>query len=309
MRGFVGSSSAVARLAAYLPKVANSDANVLITGETGTGKEWLAEAVHDLGPRRAEPMISINCAAIPDALVESELFGYERGAFTGAQVSHPGKLRLAGAGTVFLDEISEMSLFAQAKLLRAVESRSIYPLGGTRPSPVRARFVAATNQELELLVAQGRFRTDLYYRLNVARLQMPPLRDRKEDVLGFFDFFVNEFNRRHGMHVGGASSDLQRVLLAYPWPGNVRELRNLVEAIFIDPPPRDIGLDALPEAFRRVFGGYVRAAVNERERLLLMLRSNNWNKSRVAAELKWSRMTLYRKLSKYGIDGDRLAER
>jgi len=299
MDAYVGYNSAMARLAAYLPKVARSDAKVLITGETGTGKERLAEALHALSDRAAEPMISVNCAALPDTLIESELFGYERGAFTGAQSSYPGKLRLAKRGTVFLDEIGEMSLFAQAKLLRVLESGTVFPLGGSRSVKVEARFIAATNQDLEPLVARGEFRADLFYRLNVARLQLPPLRDRREDIVGLFDYFVTEFNANRGGVVTGTSAELRRCLLAYDWPGNVRELRNLVEVIFIEPPSGEIGLEHIPDTFRRLFTKYRATGQTERDRMLAALATTNWNKSRAAADLNWSRMTLYRKLRQY----------
>jgi DNA-binding NtrC family response regulator len=299
MDAYVGDSSAMVRLAAYLPKVARSDAKVLITGETGTGKERLAEALHALSTRAREPMIRVNCAALPDALIESELFGYERGAFTGAQISYPGKLRLAGRGTVFLDEIGEMSLFAQAKLLRVLESGTVFPLGGRRDMPMEARFIAATNQDLEPLVARGAFRADLFYRLNVARLQMPPLRERREDIVGLFDHFVREFTAGRGVTAVGASAELRQCLLAYDWPGNVRELRNLVEVIFIDPPRGEIGLNHIPDTFRRLFSNYRITRPSERDRMLAALTTSHWNKSRAAADLNWSRMTLYRKLRQY----------
>jgi transcriptional regulator with PAS, ATPase and Fis domain len=299
MDAYFGCNGAMVRLAAYLPKVARSDVKVLITGETGTGKERLAEAIHALSGRAAEPMISVNCAALPDTLIESELFGYERGAFTGAQSSYPGKLRLAKRGTIFLDEIGEMSLFAQAKLLHVLESGTVFPLGGSRSATVAARFIAATNQELEPLVARGAFRADLFYRLNVARLQLPPLRERREDIVGLFDHFVTEFNASRGGAATGASAELRRCLLAYDWPGNVRELRNLVEVIFIEPPPGEIGLDDIPDTFRRLFARYRTTKPTERDRMIAALTTTNWNKSRAAADLNWSRMTLYRKLRQY----------
>jgi two-component system response regulator HydG len=301
MESLVASSEAMVRLRAYLPKVARSDASVLITGETGTGKERVAETVHRLSPRCAEPFVCINCAAIPDSLVESELFGFERGAFTGAQSAYPGKLRLADRGTVFFDEIGEMSPLAQAKLLRAIETREIFPIGGSRAIALDIRVIAATNQDLEPLLATNGFRRDLYYRLNVARLHLPALRERREDIPPLFEHFLAEFNRRHGLAIRGASAELAECLINYDWPGNVRELRNLVEAIFIDPPVDIVAVADLPIAFQRIFAGFVHSESDERTRLLSILRSTKWNKSRAAAELKWSRMTLYRKLSKYKI--------
>jgi transcriptional regulator with PAS, ATPase and Fis domain len=302
MNGIIGNSGAMERLRAYLPKLAASEASVLITGETGTGKERVAEAIHMLSPRGGAPMVRINCAAIPDGLLESELFGHERGAFTGAHNAYSGKLRLANGGTVFLDEIGEMSLHAQAKVLRVIETREILPVGGSRMLQLNARFIAATNQDLEILVLQGRFRSDLFYRINVARVFLPPLRERREDILDFFDHFLTQFNSHTGLEVTGADARLEPYLLAYDWPGNVRELRNLIEAVFIDPPRGAIGLEHLPEHFRRIFASHVTVRPSERDRVISALSATAWNKSKAAKQLRWSRMTLYRKMSKYNID-------
>jgi transcriptional regulator with PAS, ATPase and Fis domain len=232
-------------------------------------------------------------------LLESELFGYERGAFTGAHGAFAGKLRLAQRGTVLLDEIGEMSGYAQAKLLRVIESREVFPLGANRAVPIDVRFIAATNQELEQLVMRNAFRKDLYYRFNVARIALPALRERKEDILSLFEHFLMQFNRQYQRQVQGPSQELGERLLQYEWPGNVRELRNLVEAIFIDPPAGQIALADLPEGFRQIFSGYANTPSLERERLIAVLDATHWNKSQAAAQLHWSRMTLYRKLAKY----------
>ncbi len=304
MESLIASSETMVRLRSYLAKVAGSDANVLITGETGTGKERVADAIHRLSARSAAPFVCINCAAIPDGLVESELFGFERGAFTGAQNAYPGKLRLANRGTVFFDEIGEMSPIVQAKLLRAIETREIFPIGGNRPIALDIRIIAATNQDLELLLEDKHFRSDLFYRLNIARLHLPPLRERREDILLLFGHFLSEFSRRHGVAEPGVSAEMRECLINYDWPGNVRELRNLVEAIFIDPPADVMTLDDLPFAFQGLFIGVAPRSSDERTRLLSILQSTNWNKSRAAAELKWSRMTLYRKLAKYAISAE-----
>jgi transcriptional regulator with PAS, ATPase and Fis domain len=295
----VGQSASMVRLRSYIYKVAATDSNVLITGETGTGKECVAESIHRAGRRASQPLVCINCAAIPDSLLESELFGYERGAFTGAQASFAGKLRLAHRGTVFLDEIGEMSPLAQAKLLRVVESREVFPLGANRATAIDVRFIAATNQELEPMVANNGFRKDLFYRFNVARLTLPPLRERKEDIACLFAHFLNHYNTHYGAAVQNPTAELSESLIKYPWPGNVRELRNLVEAIFIDPPCGAIALSDLPDGFRNIFAGYTNTPSDERERLLAVLAATHWNKSQAAAQLHWSRMTLYRKLAKY----------
>jgi two-component system response regulator HydG len=297
----IGSSKSMIDLREYIPKVGRSEANVLITGETGTGKERVAESIHYASARRNQPFVSVNCAAIPDSLIESELFGYERGAFTGAQEAYPGKLRLADGGTVFLDEIGDMSLAAQAKVLRVIESREVFPLGGRRVAPINSRFIAAINQDVEPLIAEHRFRSDLYYRLNVARIILPPLKERKEDIPELLAYYLDEFNQRLDESVGKPSQELLHCLMCYDWPGNIRELRNLVEAIFIDPPRRPIAVVDLPDSFRRIFAEYATDSVPEKERLVSALHETNWNKSQAAAQLNWSRMTLYRKIAKYQI--------
>jgi len=298
----LGVSPGMAGLRAYLPKVGRSRVTVLVTGETGTGKERVAQAIHALSPRRDKPFLAVNCAAIPEALLESELFGHERGAFTGAHRASRGLIGEASGGTLFLDEIGEMSGWAQTKMLRALETGEVQPVGGARPVPTDVRIIAATNQPLEALVAQHRFRADLFYRLNIARVDLPPLRERPEDVPVLFGAAVSELNRRDGRRVGPPDADLLDCLLAHDWPGNVRELRNLAEAIFIDPPDGAIRFDHLPPAFGRLFGRYRRMVSVERDRLLDALRATNWNKTETAKSLNWSRMTLYRKLARYNID-------
>jgi len=298
----VGTSPFATNLREYLGKVARTDTNVLITGETGTGKELVATAIHRSSLRHSRAMISINCAALPDSLLESELFGYDRGAFTGAENAYAGKLRLAEGGTVCMDESGELSPYAQAKLLRALESRELFPLGARRPVRIDVRFIAATNQEIEHLVDARQFRRDLYYRLNVARLSLQPLREHREDLPALIQHYTERLNTERGTHVQAPTPELLSCLLAYEWPGNVRELRNLVEGVFIDPPAGPFGFRNIPEGFRRIFEPLVRTPPDERERLLEVLRATHWNKSRAAATLQWSRMTLYRKLSKYQIE-------
>jgi len=300
-RELIGSSSAMAAVRAYAGKVAQTDVSVLITGATGTGKELVAEAIHRNSVRRRAPFVSVNCAAIPDSLLESELFGYEHGAFTGADDRYPGKLRIADHGTVFLDEIGELSPPGQAKILRVLESREIFPLGARRTAKLDVRFLAATNQDLEPMIARGAFRQDLYFRLNVARIYLPSLCERPEDIIELFRYFLHRFNARNQKNVQEPTPELRECLLSYGWPGNVRELRNFVEAIFIDPPPGPIGLQDLPESFRRVFAGHRRTELSEREAIVSALSRTHWNKKLAARELQWSRMTLYRKLDKYKI--------
>ena len=288
----------MAALRSYVQKVAHSDATVLICGATGTGKELVAEAIHRASRRRSAPFVSVNCAAIPDSLLESELFGYEPGAFTGAGERYPGKLRLADQGTVFLDEIGDMTRLGQAKILRVLESREVFPLGARRTSKIDVRFVAATNQELEPMVQSHAFRQDLFFRVNVARINLPTLRERPEDIAELFHYFVKQFNDRYGRQVQLPNAELAGRLSAYEWPGNVRELRNFVEAVFIDPPAGAIALEHLPEPFRKIFGSHQADRVSERDALLAALTHTKWNKKMAARELHWSRMTLYRKLEK-----------
>jgi two-component system, NtrC family, response regulator AtoC len=299
----IGSSSAMTAVRDYVRKVAKSDASVLISGPTGTGKELVADAIHRASPRRSAPFISVNCAAIPDSLLESELFGYERGAFTGAEEHYPGKLRLADHGTVFLDEIGEMSPLGQAKILRVLESREVFPLGARRMTKIDVRFLAATNQDLEPMIERRTFRQDLFFRLNVGRIYLPSLRERPEDILELFLYYIQRFNALHNRRVQAPTPDLADRLAGYEWPGNVRELRNCVEAVFIDPPNGPIGLEHLPESFQRVFRRYRADSVSERDAIVSALARTNWNKKMAAHELQWSRMTLYRKLEKYKITG------
>ncbi|MBL8298415.1 MAG: sigma 54-interacting transcriptional regulator [Rhodanobacteraceae bacterium] len=281
----------------YTEKVAASECTVLVTGETGTGKEVIARSIHARSTRSDGPFVSINCAALPDMLVESELFGYERGAFTGASHSHPGKLRQAHKGTVLLDEIGELPLLAQAKLLHVLEMREVSRLGGRRPEPIDVRFIAATNQDLESMVAQKRFRDDLFFRLNVARIHLPPLRERPGDIPALLQHFLLLLGRRNGRSIGALSAAAVECLLRYHWPGNARELRNVAEMLFIDPPQDCIGPEHLPDCVRLLD----RAECGERERLIAALSATHWNKCRAAQAMHWSRMTLYRKMHKYQI--------
>ena len=299
----VGESPAMAMLAEYLPKVARSRATVLVTGETGTGKERVAQAIHALSPRSVKPFVVVNCGALPDTLIESELFGHTRGAFTGAISALRGKLAEADGGTLFLDEIGEMTHYAQSRLLRVLETQEVQPLGGGPPQHVDIRVVAATNRELEDEVAAHRFRADLFYRLNVARLIIPPLRDRPGDVELLARHVIAEFNQRDKTDVDGPDADLLAVLMAHDWPGNVRELRNVIEAVFIDPPSiGQVGFEHLPLALQKKFARYRHTTpASERTRLIDALERTNWNKVEAAKALNWSRMTLYRKLVKYEV--------
>ena len=297
----VGRSPAMVALRSQLARIAPKTSSVMILGETGTGKELVAELLHLNGPRASRPFVCLNTAAIPDTLLENELFGHERGAFTGATDAQAGKLADANGGTVFLDEIGDVSLSIQAKLLRAIESRTIYRLGSTRQVALDVRIITATNQDLERATAEGRFRKDLYYRLNVVRIELPPLRDRVEDVPLLVAHYLRQLNRELGMGVRGLSPRGIDVLCAYSWPGNVRELRNVIEALLVSLAPETSGIvDVPPEVIRRLAVA-VSAPATERERLLHVLTETKWNKSRAATQLRCSRMTLYRRLHRYNI--------
>lgn len=284
----------------FLKQVAIAESNVLITGETGTGKELAASLIHKYSARAKNPFVVINCAAIPDTLLESELFGYEKGAFTGAYARREGALRLADSGTVFFDEIGDMSSHAQAKVLRMMERKEVCRVGGINTIPVNVRFIAATNQDLEQLMKEDKFRPDLYFRLNVARIYLPPLRERKEDIVLLLDYFRKKLNRQFGKNVKGFTPEAVAALEDYDWPGNIRELKNRLEAAFISADTM-IGLKDFPEFFRRQLQENKGLSQDERALLLSVLFNTKWNKTKAAQQLQWSRMTIYRKMVKYGI--------
>ncbi|PKK89103.1 MAG: Fis family transcriptional regulator [Candidatus Wallbacteria bacterium HGW-Wallbacteria-1] len=229
----VSRSPAMRRIFDFLPVVASSGSTFLIGGETGTGKELLARAVHDISPFSAEPFVSVNCGALPDNLLESELFGYRKGAFTGAWQNKPGRFSLAGKGTLFLDEIGEISQAMQVQLLRVLQERKFEPLGSTSSELFSGRIMAATHRNLEQMVAEGQFRQDLYYRINVVRLEIPPLRNRLEDIPILVEHFIHRFNTLQARNIEGITPDCLDMLLTHHWPGNIRELENVVERAFV----------------------------------------------------------------------------
>ncbi|QGY40541.1 PAS domain-containing protein [Pseudodesulfovibrio cashew] len=243
----VGHSSALEKVLKIVPQVASSEATVLLLGQSGTGKELFARAIHNLSPRRDKPFVAVNCGALPDTLLESELFGYKAGAFTDARVDKPGRIEMAEGGTVFLDEIGDLPGHLQVKLLRFLQERTFEPLGGLAPVKSDVRVVAATNRNLKQRVADGLFREDLYYRLNVVTLHLPSLIERREDIPLLVDHFVEQFNALQGKAIRGASEDVLHVLLNHDFPGNVRELENIVEFAFILCQSGFIQLEHLPE--------------------------------------------------------------
>jgi len=297
----IGDSKPMREIAAYMAKIAAADSTVLITGETGTGKELVAERIHCNSLRCLRPFISINCAALPENLVESELFGFDRGAFTGAVAARKGKFEQAQGGTVFLDEIGDMSLYSQAKILRCIENKEVYPIGSNRVIPLDIRIIAATNQEPEDLLSGGNFRQDLYYRLNIARIHLPPLRNRKEDIPRLVAFAIEKLNFRFNRNVKGLTKEALACLQRCDWPGNIRELMNLLEASYINLPAGPVSHMDLPEPIRRQLQQASSDNDTERSRILSALLETNWNKSTAARNLEWSRMTLYRKMAKYKI--------
>ena len=302
----IGKSKPMRELFALLENVAETDSTVLIYGESGTGKELVARALHYNGPRREGPFVAVNCAALPESLLESELFGYERGAFTGATRSKPGRFELADGGTLFLDEVGEMGPSVQAKLLRVLDRKEFERLGGTRTIRTDVRIIAATNRDLEADVASGRFRRDLFYRLNVVSIRLPPLRERKEDIPLLVEHFVRKFNERMGKKVKGVSPEAMRLLMDYDWPGNVRELENAIESAFVMGKGDLITPEDLPEAVRGREGSAVpegKGLLDEGERraILEALERTGWRKGEAAKVLGVSRATLWRKMKKHGL--------
>jgi two-component system nitrogen regulation response regulator NtrX len=295
-------------------RAAPSEGRVLVTGENGTGKELVARAVHRLSTRAGAPFIEVNCAAIPSELIESELFGHMKGSFTGAVNDRAGKFELADGGTLFLDEIGDMSLAAQAKVLRVLEDGVVTRIGGSKPHAVDVRVIAATNKHLENEIADGRFRQDLFYRLNVVPVTVPPLRDRREDIPALVQHFVNLLTQREGMAPRGMAPDAMERLTSYEWPGNVRELRNTIERLLIlTTTNRIAGADVDRLLGRRAaegtslgslleyktFDEFREAA--ERSFLLAKLREMDWNVAETARSLEMPRSNLYKKIERYGL--------
>jgi len=296
------------RLFEVLPAVAASPSTVLILGETGTGKELVARTIHSLSPRNRGPFVAVNCGALPDTLLESELFGYKAGAFTGARKDKPGRFALADGGTLFLDEISEVSPALQVRLLRVLQDRTYEPLGSTRSETADVRVIAATNEDLAERVRSGLFREDLYYRVNVVRLELPPLRRRKEDIPLLADQFIARFNHLQGKNVSGITPEALSLLMAYDWPGNIRELENAIERAFILVDDGTIGLPHLPREVtgRRGSAGPeagMRSAhdILDAQAIRAALERNGYNRLAAARDLGIHKTTLYRKMKKLGI--------
>jgi PAS domain S-box-containing protein len=293
-----------------LPEVAGSVATVLITGESGTGKELIARSLHELGPRKEQPFMAINCSALPDTLLESELFGYKAGAFTDAKRDKPGKLVLADGGTVFLDEIGDLSPTVQVKLLRVLQEKAFEPLGDTKTVTVDVRVITATNKDLSVSIKEGRFREDLYYRIKVLNINLPPLRERRSDIPILCDHFIEIFNNRYQKNIAGASEDVMDTLLSHDFPGNIRELENIIEHAFIFCKGELIEMEHLPpelggEAEGRDVSKAMSSVKNfkELEKLYIqsVLAETGGNKTLAAKRLGIHKATLFRKLKQLGI--------
>lgn len=305
----VSRSKAMYKIFKILPRVAESESTVLIEGETGTGKELLAKAIHHLSSRKNNPFVAVNCGALPDSLLESELFGYKSGAFTDAKKDKPGQFTLAKEGTIFLDEIGDTSPAFQTRLLRVLQEKEITPLGGTRPIKVNIRIIAATNKSLDELLQKGEFRQDLYYRINIVRMHLPPLRERKEDIPLLVDHFIQKFNSLYSRSVQGLSQKALNLLMAYEYPGNVRELENIIEYAFVLCTEEYINPEHLPDYLSSL--SYDNDQENrlhstlqnvEAQTIIDTLKKNNYNRKMAAQELGMHKSTLYRKIKRYGID-------
>jgi two-component system nitrogen regulation response regulator NtrX len=309
-----GESPAIRELRETIERVAPTQATVLIGGENGTGKELVARAIHHLSPRNARPLVEVNCAAIPEDLIESELFGHERGAFTGARERRRGRFDLAHNGTLFLDEIGDMSLKTQAKTLRILEEKRFERVGGTKTIQVDVRIIAATNKDLKQEIAEGWFREDLYYRLNVIPVHVPPLRDRTEDIPLLVEDFLEEFALESSIERKQISDEIIPMMQRYPWPGNVRELKNFVERLVILVPDNVIELHHLPSSFvLRSDQAAASSALDqpnfkaarvqfEKEYLQKKLEEHRWNVSQTAEAIGIERSHLHRKIKAYGVE-------
>jgi PAS domain S-box-containing protein len=304
----VGRSDAMAKLFEILPQISESSSTVLIEGPSGTGKELFARAIHSLSPRKRKPFVAVNCAALPDTLLESELFGHKAGAFTDARRDKPGRFALANGGTIFLDEIGDISPAMQIRLLRVLQERMIEPLGSVEPIKADVRVVAATNRDLSQLVREGRFRDDLYYRIRVIILRLPSLSERREDIPLLVDHLVSRFNRLQGKDIEGVSEEVMAQLMEYEYPGNVRELENIIEQAFVLCRGRLIELHHLPSELRPTgtagYGGNNPMSLSSMEKLLISeaLRRYQGSRKKAARQLGIDPSTLYRKLKALKMD-------
>lgn len=305
--GIIGKSPVMQNLFELIENLAQSDAPVMIFGESGTGKELVALAIHEAGPRSSKPFIKVNCSALNENLLESELFGHIRGAFTGADRSRMGRFEAAHEGSIFLDEFGDIPLSLQVKLLRVLEEKKIERVGEHRTVSVDVRIITATNKDLEALVRQEKFREDLYFRINVFPLHCPSLAHRKEDIPGIVQHFIKQNAKDSGKRILGMTPEAMERLTSYDWPGNVRELRNVIDYAFVLCPGGGIGLEHLPPKIVSNNNQFIPSRTqttdtpNDRENLLKILRDNNWNQSEAARKLGVSRVTVWKRMKKYGL--------
>lgn len=308
--GIIGNSPKIQRMLNIVKQISGTTATVLITGESGTGKELIAKIIHNNSPRKNSPLVILNSAAIPENLLESELFGHEKGAFTGAMYQRKGKFEYAHPGTLFLDEIGDMPLSAQAKLLRVIEDGVITRIGSNESIEVDVRLITATNQDLEKLIKEGKFREDLYFRLNVVSIRLPPLRERVEDIPLLIDAFLHEFSQIHNKKITNISSETRKLLYKYPWPGNVRELKNCIESMVVVSTGDTIHVDDIPDHILQrsektptspgLSAGMTMEEV-ERELIKNTLIAVSGNREEASKMLGIGERTLYRKLDRYGL--------
>ena len=304
----ISQSHLIQNLFSILPNISESNTTVLIEGESGTGKELFARAIHNLSLRKKKPFIAVNCGALPDTLLESELFGYKAGAFTDARKDKPGRFDLAQGGTLFLDEIGDISLSIQVKLLRVLQEKVYEPIGGVSTVNANVRIITATNKKLDQLVKEGKFRDDLYYRINVMKLELPSLKSRKEDIPLLIDHFINKFNQLHNKNICCVTSDVTAALLAYDYPGNIRELENIIEHCFVLCEGEIIETRHLPSSVKLTSnkeweenGAPVTIKQVEIALINQALKRNQGNKTAAAKELGIDKSTLFRKIKAYGI--------
>lgn len=303
-QNIIGESPEMQRVFELVNTVSATDSTVLIRGESGTGKELIARAIHFNSKRRYFPIVAVNCGAIPENLLESELFGHEKGAFTGAQYRRKGKIALSDRGTLFLDEIGDISPKMQIDLLRVLENKRVTPLGGNKEIEVDFRLICATNRNLEKLVEEEKFREDLYYRINVFTIFLPPLRERRGDILPLARYFIKKFARAMGKPVKKISPQAEELLLSYSWPGNVRELENAIERAMVVGKKRELSVEDLPFYFDKrpnMIGKKMALADIEKQHIERVLAETEGNITRAARLLGIDRVTLYNKLKKYGI--------